>query len=306
MQYKFTIVITTKNRLEDLKVTLEKLKFLLTRGDVHVMICDDGSADGTSKYVQSNFPDIQLIKNSESKGLIYSRNRLLNLVTTQYAISLDDDAHFITKDPLEIIENAFNNNPKVALLSFRIFWDLREPEIIYSNEFSYRVKSFVGCGHVWRMDAWKDIPNYPSWFVFYGEEDFASYQMFKKKWEVYYLPEVLINHRVDVKGRKKNKDYSIRLRRSLRAGWYLYFLFYPLNEIPKRFLYTLWIQFKTKVFKGDFKALYAILRALLDLIYNLVRLAKQSNRLTRAEFDQFMKLSDTKLYWRPEHEKICN
>jgi hypothetical protein len=42
------------------------------------------------------------------------------------------------------------------------------------------LQSFVGCGHVWRMDAWRTIENYPEWFYFYGEEDFASYLLFKK------------------------------------------------------------------------------------------------------------------------------
>jgi hypothetical protein len=36
------------------------------------------------------------------------------------------------------------------------------------------VKSFVGCGHAWRMKAWHEIPNYPEWFEFYGEENYAS------------------------------------------------------------------------------------------------------------------------------------
>ena len=299
----FSILITTKNRKEDLIFTLSKIQHLLDKENVDCIICDDGSTDGTSLYVQNNFPEIQLIKNSESRGLIYSRNRLMSLVTSEFAISIDDDLHFVTQNPLEIIQEKFRKNSKIALLSFRIFWDLQEPISTNCDEITCRVKSFAGGANVWRMKAWQEIPDYPAWFMFYGEEDFASYQLFKKKWEVHYLPEVLVNHRVDVKSRKKDNDYSLRLRRSLRSGWYLYFLFYPLNKIPRRFLYTLWIQFKTKVFKGDFKALYAVLQALLDLIYNLSRLFKQSNRLTKKEFDEFMKLSDTKLYWKPENKK---
>jgi len=172
---RFTILITTKNRKSDLTFTLGKIQYLLDKENVNCIICDDGSIDGTSIYIQDNFPEIQLITNSESKGLIYSRNRLLGLVTTEFAISIDDDAHFITKDPLEIIQKSFYENSKVGLLSFRIFWGLQEPETSHSHETSHRVKSFVGCGHVWRMSAWRDIPDYPSWFVFYGEEDFTLF-----------------------------------------------------------------------------------------------------------------------------------
>jgi GT2 family glycosyltransferase len=156
------------------------------------------------------------------------------------------------------------------------------------------------------MQAWRDIPNYPEWFVFYGEEEFASYQLFKKNWEIHYLPEVLVNHRVNVKSRRNNADYTIRLRRSLRSGWYLFFLFYPLKTIPREMVYSLWIQFKIKVFKGDFKALLAIGLALCDLVWNIPKIMKNSNRLTQKEYESYNQLPETKLYWQPESKQIKN
>lgn len=300
----FSIVITTKNRKDDLAITLYKIRHLLKREDVACIICDDGSTDETFSFIKEQYPQIQLIQNTVSKGLIYSRNRLMSLVNSKYAISIDDDLHFITQNPLEYIEDAFNKNPKIAVLGFRIFWSSQEPKIIVTNDVSHRMKSFVGCGHVWLMSAWKDIPNYPAWFIFYGEEDFASCQLFKKNWEIHYLPEVLVNHRVDIKSRKKNADYSIRLQRSLRAGWYLYFLFLPIKYIPRKMLYSIWIQIKTKVFKGDLKALRALILALLDLVISVPKLIKNSNRLSNFEYQEYQKLEETQLYWQPKKDII--
>lgn len=296
----FSILITTKNRKVDLTFTLSKIQYLLDRKDVVCMICDDGSIDGTSHFIQNNYPEIQLIQNRKSKGLIYSRNRLLSLVSTDYAISLDDDAHFISDNPLELIQNHFEQNLNCGLIAMRIFWGLEEPNAIISNQINQKVQGFVGCAHAWRMKTWRDIPNYPEWFVFYGEEDFAAFQMLKKQWEIHYLPSILVNHRVNIKARKNNADYSIRLKRSLRSGWYLLFLFYPTRKILREFTYSLWIQLKAKVFKGDFKALRAIVLALFDLIWNIPRIVKNSNRLTTSEFEVYSKLSQTKLYWQPE------
>ncbi|CAA9203681.1 hypothetical protein FLA105534_04861 [Flavobacterium bizetiae] len=295
----FSILITSKNRREQLNFTLYKIQYLLNREDVTCLICDDGSVDGTFEFIQSNYPKIQIIKNSESKGLIYSRNRLMEMVTTEFAISIDDDLHFVTQNPLEIIKKSFSQNPNIALFSFRIFWDLKEPKLTNCNEVSHRIKSFAGGANVWRMSAWITIPDYPSWFVFYGEEDFASYQLFKKNWEVHYLPEILVNHRVNIKERKKNADYVIRLRRSLRSGWYLYFLFYPINVIPQKMIYSVWIQLKTKVFKGDLKALRAIIFALCDLLLSIPKIIKNKNRLSAKEFNAYQELGETKLYWSP-------
>lgn len=300
----FTILITTKNRKNDLAFTLHKIQYLLERNEVSCIICDDGSTDGTTSYLQTQYPNIQLIKNAKSKGLIYSRNRLLNLVKTEFAVSIDDDAHFVTENPLEFIKKHFDQNPSCGVIALRIFWGLEEPEATVSNEKSHQVQGFVGCAHAWRINAWCNIPNYPSWFVFYGEEDFASYQLFKKKWEIHYLPDVLVHHRVDIKCRKNNKDYVLRLRRSLRAGWYLFVLFYPIGTIPRKMAYSLWIQLKLKVFRGDFRTLKAIVLALLDLVRCIPLIIQNSNRLTQKEFDDYQKLEETKIYWQPEINQI--
>lgn len=305
----FSILITTKDRKAELAFTLDKIKHLLDRKDMVCIICDDGSTDETASFLQTNYSNIKLIQNLKSEGLIYSRNRLLNLTTTEFAISLDDDAHFVAENPLESIKDHFDKNENCGLIALRIFWGLQEPSSIVSNENPHQVQGFVGCAHVWRMKAWRTIPNYPAWFVFYGEEEFAAIQLFKKNWEIHFLPEALVHHRIDVKYRKTNDDYLIRLRRSLRAGWYLFFLFHPINTIPRKMAYSLWIQFKHKIFKGDFKALQAILLALLDLVWNIPRILKNSNRLTRQEYDLYQKLSQTKIYWQPEinqiiHEKL--
>jgi glycosyltransferase involved in cell wall biosynthesis len=296
----FSILITTKNRKNELAFTLNKINNLLKNNNAECVVFDDGSTDGTYEYVKENFPSIQLERNIISKGYIFCRNKMLNDTKADYAISLDDDAHFLTEKPLEIIQKHFEQNTTCGLIALRIFWGLEEPVSKFSNEKPYRVQGFVGCAHVWRIKAWRDIPNYPEWFIFYGEEDFASYQLLKKKWNIQYLPKVLVNHRVDVKSRKNNKDYSIRLRRSLRSGWYLFFLFYPLHKIPRKMVYSIWIQFKLKVFKGDTKALQAISLALLDLLLAMPKILKNSNRLTLEEYDAYLKIADTKIYWNPE------
>lgn len=300
----FTILITTKNRKTDLSLTLNKINYLLEDPLVSCVVFDDGSTDGTAEYVKENFPTIQLERNTVSKGYIFCRNKMLNDTQADYAISLDDDAHFVTENPLESIRRHFEENTHCGLLAFRIFWGLQEPKTTISIEKSQRVQGFVGCAHIWRMKAWRTIPQYPEWFVFYGEEDFAAYQLFKKNWEIQYLPKVLVHHRVDVKARRNNADYTIRLRRSLRSGWYLFFLFYPLKTIPRKMAYSLWIQFKTKVLKGDFKALKAIVLALFDLVWNMPRIIKNSNRLTRREYDVYNNLPEAKIYWRPSSSLV--
>lgn len=301
-QYNFSIHITTKNRYKDLIFTLNKINYLLDRGDVEVIVFDDGSTDGTFEKIEKKFPLIKIHRNEFSKGYLYCRNKMLNETKAKFAISLDDDAHFITHDPLNKILKQFDEDKNCGLIAFRIFWGLEEPVEIISNEVPQRVKGFVGCGHAWRMDAWRDIPDYPEWFEFYGEENFSAMHLFKKSWNIYYLPEVLVNHRVNIKSRKQNADYSIRLQRSLRSGWYLYFLFLPLKLIPRKMAYSVWMQLKLKVFKGDLKALKALFLASFDLMISISKIIKNKDRFSDCEFLEFQKLGETRIYWEPEKQ----
>jgi GT2 family glycosyltransferase len=153
------------------------------------------------------------------------------------------------------------------------------------------------------MEAWRKISNYPDWFLFYGEEAFASYQLFKNDWQVWFVPDILVQHRVDIKTRKKNSDYTIRLRRSLRSGWYLFFLFYPWDVIPKKIIYTLFIQIKKKVLKGDVRSIIAISGALIDLILKLPKLIFNRNALNKVQYRDYTNLPETVIYWQPtQHE----
>ncbi|RZJ70862.1 glycosyltransferase [Flavobacterium sp.] len=299
--HQFELLISTKNRRDDLLFTLGRISGLLSQ-NVTCRVFDDGSDDGTSDAVKANFPQIGLLRNDKSKGYLFCRNHLLNTTTADFAISLDDDAHFLSDDPISRLSDFFDQNQNCGLVAFRIFWGKDAPETTFSSETSHPVKSFVGCGHAWRMSAWKTINPYPEWFEFYGEENTASLELFKKGWQVSYVPEVLVHHRVDQKLRRTQSDRGFRKRRSLRAGWYMYFLYFPISKIPAKMAYSVWSQFRNHVFRGEFQALKILFLCTFDLVVNLGRISKESNRLTKIEFAAFSKLPEARIYWHPKKE----
>ena len=211
---KFSVLITTKNRIDDLKTTLQKIAHLLDREDLECVIYDDASTDATVSFIKESYPNIQLLTNQKNKGYIHNRNYLLNHCKGNFAISLDDDACFLSENYLEIIENYFASHTNCGVIACRIFWNKEKPSSYYTNEVAHKVKGYVGCGHIWNIKAWKAISNYPEWYEFYGEEDFASLELLKKGLEVHYVPEILVQHRVNVSARRKDSDYQLRRRRS--------------------------------------------------------------------------------------------
>lgn len=298
MEKRFSILITTKDRRADLELTLAKIRPWLAAAQC--VIYDDGSSDGTSAMVTDRFPEVELLRNESPKGYIFCRNRMLDRCPTEFAISLDDDAHIESPDPLDEIGDFFDMHPEAGVVGFRIFWGKELPDGTDSDEPAQRMAGFVGCGHVWRLAAWREIPSYPEWFVFYGEEEFAAMQLYLSGWEVWYLPAVFVQHRVDVAARRHHADYLRRLRHSLRAGWFLFFLFYPLRIIPSRLGYSVWMQLKTKVLKGQWRVSWTLAVALCDLVRHLPRILSGRRPMTVSQFRRFTALPATKIYWKPQ------
>lgn len=297
---KISILISTKNRVNELVYSLNKILFLIERDDVECVVFDDGSTDNTFEIINKEFFQIRLLRNEISKGYLFCRNKMLNDAKSEFAISLDDDAHFLTKKPIEEIESYFKQNSSCGAIAFRVFWGVDPPKHFYTEQEIQKVKSFVGCGHVWRIKAWQEIANYPEWFEFYGEENFASLQLFKQKWEVHYLPDILVHHRVDLTKRTQtNKDFKFRYQRALRADWFNYFLFLPIGIIPIKMAYSIWMQFKNKIFKGNFKVIQPLFLAILNLVLFIPKLYKHRNSLTTKEYKYYCELNDAKIFWKP-------
>ena len=77
---------------------------ILNRCDVDCTIIDDGSTDNTYNIVKEKFPLLDIQRNEISNGYIYCRNKMLNETDAEFAISLDDDANFISKNLLSSIK----------------------------------------------------------------------------------------------------------------------------------------------------------------------------------------------------------
>ena len=216
-------------------------------------------------------------------------------------ISLDDDAHFLSDQVLELIQQNFENQPKVGVLAFRIFWSTQLPKSMVSSDVPQAVNSYVGCGHVWRKTAWQLIPNYPEWFQFYGEEYWATLQLYQQGFTVQYVPQILVHHRADQSKRAQNKEeFNFRYRYSLRAGWYTFFLLYPLRQAIYFWIYSLAKQLQKLIWKRQLKIVKPLFGALLDLFRQLPLIIQNRSPLQAALFKQFQQLNEAKIYWNPE------
>jgi GT2 family glycosyltransferase len=294
---RLSLLITTRNRREHLLRTLEVMAPALPPG-TEILVLDDGSTDGTSEAVAARFPGVTRIRHSAGKGYIAARNLLLSLAQGELALSLDDDAEVVDPSSLITVEEHFAAHPRCAVAALRVFWGRSlPPGALDCREAPRPVRSFVGCGHVWRMEAWRSLPPYPEWFQAYGEEAFASFELLRRGWEVHYLPSVLVHHRV-VPRERPAAERVWRYRRQLRAGLYLACLFHPTRELPRRLAYSFWDQLRRRAWREP--------RVLLDLMWVAKELGLGAPRLlrSRSPLDElawrtWRTLPPEVVYWTP-------
>lgn len=282
---RISIGISTCNRCVDLEKTLNvliSLGFVLEQ----IYIIDDSSNDITEKFIRYNFASVNYIKNSQNLGYLVCRNRLLNECNSEFMIILDDDANPSYADFGANVIKIFEDNPRIGLISCPVFWS-------EENDFPLKpkqsegifVNDFVGCGNVWRISAWREICDFPTWFLFYGEESFASVNLIRANWELFESECFLIHHRVDLKTRKLS--FINKYRRSILSfsnGIFLFVLTRPLFPALKIIFYSV----KMKLFKLELALLFL---TFLRFIYLFPKLCTSKYRMSSVEFARYKKLS---------------
>ncbi len=95
MSFDLTIALCTRNRREELEITLDALARQEWDGPFEVLVVDNGSADGTGKLVReraADFPVPLRLEVEETPGLAHARNRAIREAKGRATIFLDDDA----------------------------------------------------------------------------------------------------------------------------------------------------------------------------------------------------------------------
>lgn len=89
-----TAIITTHNRLNLLKRAIDSV-FAQTYNNIELIVVDDASTDGTSKYCVQQPLQYIFISKEESKGGNYARNLGIRAAKGKYVAFLDDDDYWL-------------------------------------------------------------------------------------------------------------------------------------------------------------------------------------------------------------------
>ena len=170
LEQLLTVILSTKNRWDDLVKALNSLRRQTLAHEVIVM--DDHSEDGTSEKVKEFFPEVRLYTFTESKGYIIRRNEAVKLSHTPFVLSIDDDC--ILEQPDILFQMAsFCKRTSCEALAWPFIDVNRSPGIQSHSpdERLWQCHTFKGCAFVVKKESFIRLGGFRASFVHQGEEE---------------------------------------------------------------------------------------------------------------------------------------
>jgi len=216
-----SIGITTKNRWQDLEITLTKIKEIGLDG-IPIIVFDDASDIPCPFDIYSLSSQIQTHRFTDSKGYIVRRNEIARSIQTKYYLSLDDDSYPVSRNLTSALEFA-ESLSDLLCLSFPIFNPtLGEYQNHSFSQEVYPVKCFVGCGHLLHRERFLQLGGYREELVHQGEEMEIAARAFQENLYCYHFPNFLIHHTASNVGRNWHRmDFYGARNNVLWNDWFV-------------------------------------------------------------------------------------
>jgi GT2 family glycosyltransferase len=191
---RVSIMITTCNRLEELRRTLQVLSKLHPAPD-EILVTADGCTDGTADFVKSALPEKNLIVNRHARGSVASRDLMMREARGDLVLALDDDSYPEQLDCIARIVPFFEQRLDLAVLHFPQRTD-EYPETLEKTKFGpeHLTRSFANSGAVLRRSTYLQLPGFESRFVHMYEEPDYSLQCVATGYDVLFSPIITIRH----------------------------------------------------------------------------------------------------------------
>jgi glycosyltransferase involved in cell wall biosynthesis len=157
---KASIVIATKDRKDELRRAVRSV--IRQTESLEIIVLDDGSTDGTSEMVRSEFPLVRLDRTEIPLGQAAQRNRGARLSSAEIIFSIDDDAEFSTSDVVAQTLELFTH-PRIAAIAIPYVEPHKSKEEFQKaadRSSIWVTDSFRGTAYAIRRDVFLELEGY--------------------------------------------------------------------------------------------------------------------------------------------------
>jgi GT2 family glycosyltransferase len=212
-----TILIATKDRASDLRVTLREMRkqrYPLTE----LLVIDDGSKVPVEPLVREAWPGASVIRHEKSAGQCARRNEGFAHANGEYILQLDDDCSLTCPEDLAYAIDQMRRRPEAGAIACYIVNSAVLPaNIETSNLQSGCVASFVGAAVLFRKSAVQQTEGYRAFFGNEWEEEELALQLLGRGWQIVFLPRIVAHHRLSLLNRNTARTWMRGLRNRLWA-----------------------------------------------------------------------------------------
>lgn len=223
MKHYFSVVIATKNRLDDLKAVIPA--FLEQDYDnKEIIVVDNASTDGTGDYISTEYPTVKYIFLPDNITIL-AQNLGIYHAKGDIIWRTDSDSHPIDKDFFSKINNYLNEHPHVDILSSDqlnpdgSYWNWYQPDKVkyyVSESEGYIAETFLGSGAAIKKEVFNKIGGY--WEFGMEEKDFSTRARLEG-FELRYKPGWDLIHYASSSERNNQERWINIARQYLRYVW---------------------------------------------------------------------------------------
>lgn len=114
-----SIIIVSYNTVHLLHEVVAKLRTAADGLKTEIIFVDNASKDNSAEVIRNEFPDCQLIMNTQNVGFGRANNQALALASGRYVLLVNTDA-FVAKETLKSTLIYMDANPKCGILGVRL------------------------------------------------------------------------------------------------------------------------------------------------------------------------------------------
>jgi GT2 family glycosyltransferase len=210
-----SVMITTKGRLVDLRVTLRALQ-QLNPVPFEALITLDGCTEDVAETIKGELEGARVFVNEVRVGSVLSRDRMMRAARADLVLALDDDSYPEQLDCIARIVPTFEQYPKLAVLHFPQRTN-EYPETLAQTDFGRErlTRTFPNSGAVLRRSIYLQLAGFESRFFHAYEEPDYALQCVAAGYDVIFSPVITIRHHYSGQARDEIQIHHRHARNEL-------------------------------------------------------------------------------------------